>query len=114
MATSPGPVAVAGGLKFIALQAGGSHTCGIAADSSAYCWGANDKGQLGDSTTTDRTTPAAVTGGLKFTRLSAGRQHTCGVATDDRAYCWGSGGSGELGTGLKNDSSVPVQVAGQP
>jgi len=112
--TVPAPAAVAGGLTFRQLDAGGAHTCGIAADSSAVCWGINDRGQLGDSSTTDRHVPAPVAGGHKFLQISAGVQHTCGTATDGRVYCWGSGTSGELGTGLLNDSSVPVVVAGQP
>lgn len=114
MAGAASPVAVSGTLRFRALDAGGAHSCALATDSTAYCWGANDKGQLGDSSTADRTTPVAVTGGLKFVGISAGGQHTCGMATDGTAYCWGSGGSGELGTGLKNDSPAPLPVAGQP
>jgi alpha-tubulin suppressor-like RCC1 family protein len=57
------PVAVAGGLKFDAvLAAAGLFTCGVATGSRGYCWGENTHGQLGDGTTTDRSTPVAVVG----------------------------------------------------
>jgi alpha-tubulin suppressor-like RCC1 family protein len=110
----PAPAAVSGGVTYRMVDAGAYHTCGIAADSSAVCWGINDRGQLGDSSTTDRPVPTPVAGGHKFVQISAGFRHTCGAATDGRVYCWGAGTSGELGTGLLNDSSIPVVVAGQP
>ncbi|NBY46522.1 MAG: hypothetical protein EBQ56_01865 [Proteobacteria bacterium] len=37
------------------------HTCGLATGGTAYCWGGNDHGQLGDGTSgTDRLVPVAV------------------------------------------------------
>jgi alpha-tubulin suppressor-like RCC1 family protein len=71
-------------------------------------------GQLGDGTTTDRTSPVPVLGGLTFARVSAGNGHTCGVTTDGVAYCWGNNNYGQLGNGTTTNSSVPVKVAGQP
>ncbi len=41
------PQPVCGGLRFTLLEAGGGHTCGIATDGAAYCWGRHDVGQLG-------------------------------------------------------------------
>jgi alpha-tubulin suppressor-like RCC1 family protein len=58
------PVRVAGGLRFSGVSAAGvgSHTCGVTIGNLAYCWGNNNRGQLGDGTTTARTTPVAVAG----------------------------------------------------
>jgi alpha-tubulin suppressor-like RCC1 family protein len=52
--------AVGGGLTFVVLSAGGSHTCGVTPDGSVYCWGANASGQLGDGTLIDRSVPTRV------------------------------------------------------
>jgi alpha-tubulin suppressor-like RCC1 family protein len=38
------------------------HTCGIATDGFAYCWGANESGELGDGTTRDSPLPVKVAG----------------------------------------------------
>ena len=56
------PVAVKGGRAFVSLVAGQQHTCGLEAGTgTAWCWGWNDDGQLGDGTSgTDRSVPVAV------------------------------------------------------
>lgn len=42
------PVLVGGGaVKFRAVAAGYRHTCGIGTDNAIYCWGSNDRAQLG-------------------------------------------------------------------
>jgi alpha-tubulin suppressor-like RCC1 family protein len=98
------PVPVTG-FTFTALAVGGTigyygeHTCGLTADGTAYCWGYNKFGQLGDSTTTDRSSPVRVVGGHAFAALSVGDGHTCGLTADGTAYCWGLNYQGQLGTG---------------
>jgi alpha-tubulin suppressor-like RCC1 family protein len=98
-------------LSFRQITAGGHHTCGVALDHRAYCWGDNIFGQLGDGTRTGRLKPVLVRGGPRFLRLSAGTFHTCGVTTDDRAYCWGENADGELGNGTTDASRRPVAVS---
>ncbi|MFG0238188.1 hypothetical protein ACFVBI_23385, partial [Brevibacillus porteri] len=39
------------------LSAGGMHTLMVKEDGSVWAWGQNEKGQLGDGTTQNRTTP---------------------------------------------------------
>jgi len=56
------PVAVSGGLHFRLITVGDRHVCGLAADGRAYCWGANERGQLGDGTLTARASPTVVLG----------------------------------------------------
>ena len=60
-------MAVSGALTFTALVAGNGHTCGLVSGGTAYCWGDNDYGQLGDGTSgvngdtsANRTIPVAV------------------------------------------------------
>jgi Regulator of Chromosome Condensation (RCC1) repeat protein/regulator of chromosome condensation (RCC1) repeat-containing protein len=87
------PVLVSGqpplSLRFSFVSAGYVHTCAIHLSDSAWCWGNNDNGRLGNGTTTESPWPTPVQGGLSFRRISAGGYHTCGVTTGSRAYCWG-------------------------
>ena len=107
--------------SFIAVSAGQEHTCGLTTDSTAYCWGSNEYGQLGAPSDTTcvrddrivacRMRPSAVVGGLKFLQISAGGRHTCGLAIDGRIHCWGDNLRGGLGDPAFRDSPVPIPVA---
>jgi len=111
-ALSTRPVLVAGELTFRSLSAGHYHTCGVAADGTAYCWGDNGSGELGDGSTSGTRHPVRVAGSLTFAVVSAGHYHTCGVTTEGVAYCWGGNSEGELGNGTTRDSDTPLRVAG--
>ncbi len=108
------PVPAEVGYDFVAVTAARDHTCGLAADGRAYCWGWNLAGQLGTGTKDDEphSLPSPVAGDLHFTAISTGTGHTCAVTADGAAYCWGSGVIGRLGTGTDRDSFTPAPVAG--
>lgn len=104
------------GKTLVAVAAGDSHSCALATTGAVYCWGANSSGQLGDGTTTPRTTPVAVDAGgalagRKVTQISAGRSHTCAVTSDGAAFCWGLNAHGQLGDGTTTNRATPVAVA---
>jgi len=105
------PFPVAGGLSFAQLTAGDAHTCGLTSNGSAWCWGNNAYGQLGDSSFTSRNAPVAVSTGVKFASIEAGDSHTCGLTSGGAAWCWGRNNSGQLGDGTTAPSrSTPVAV----
>ncbi len=93
------------------VAAGGGHSCTLVAN-KAYCWGGNDKGQLGDGDIERRVSPAAIAGDLEFTSLASGQMHTCGVTRGGEAYCWGSNDRGQLGDATTTSRNTPVRVAG--
>jgi alpha-tubulin suppressor-like RCC1 family protein len=94
------------------IAAGNAHSCGLTGNGAAYCWGANDVGQLGSGVSASSSTPVAVEGNRSYVTLVAGADHTCGLTSDGRAYCWGRNDDGELGNGSFYSSSVPTLVAG--
>jgi len=92
------------GGSFTLLAAGGEHTCGLASDGSAWCWGLDDSGQLGNDDELDnkgKPVPVdmSVMDGATFVDLAAGGFHTCGITDDGKAWCWGIDTFGQLGHG---------------
>ncbi len=108
--------ATVGTVRFKSVTVGGSHACALSTTDTAYCWGADGNGQLGDARHINSTTPIPLAVNfetLKWSRLSAGESHTCGLTVGGTAYCWGSNEAGQLGTGSTTlDSDTPAAVAG--
>ncbi|MEI6624232.1 MAG: hypothetical protein WCP28_20270 [Actinomycetes bacterium] len=108
------PVKVAG------LAAGASSvttsngtTCAVVTPGAAHCWGFNNKGQLGNDSTTDSAIPVAVVGlPAQAKRITTGNQTTCAVVAPGNAYCWGDNEVGQLGNGTEASSTSPVPVRG--
>ena len=76
-----------GGWKLVA--AGDGQTCGIAKTGLLYCWGKNDRGQLGDGSQLPHSTPAQILSDSMFAAVTAGTLSSCGVTVSGVAYCWG-------------------------
>lgn len=109
---NPVPLAVVGGHEFVSIAAGTAHTCALNTDGTAYCWGGNSVGSLGDGTTERSSSPVPVAGGLALTRLVARNSQTCGLTSAGRAYCWGWNAYGQLGDGTNTSRHEPVPVTG--
>jgi alpha-tubulin suppressor-like RCC1 family protein len=108
------PVSVVGGFtNWIQVSAGLSHSLGLRANGTAWGWGLNTYGQLGDGTSTSRVSPVSVVGGFTdWTQVSAGFRHSVGVRANGTAWSWGNGTSGILGDGQTFYRSSPVSVVG--
>jgi alpha-tubulin suppressor-like RCC1 family protein len=99
------------GVSAVPLAAGDDQSCQITGGGT-YCWGANDLGQLGDGTTTDRLVPTPVAGGHTFVAVSLGVTHGCALTAQGQAFCWGDNSSGALGDGTTTSTTTPVAVSG--
>jgi len=113
--STPTAVSLAAGTTATIVSAGkGDQTCAIV-DNGVKCWGYNDKGQLGDGTTTQSTTPLNVDlgSGRTATDIAAGGFHSCAILDDGTVKCWGSNQYGSLGTGdrVYSTDNLPTAVA---
>jgi alpha-tubulin suppressor-like RCC1 family protein len=110
---TPGAVLLPSGIKGQAIFAttDGSSFFLQTTDYKVYAWGRNDRGQLGDGTTTDRSTPVPVMGIGSSLQLATGTSHACAMNSDWVIQCWGGNSSGQLGDGTFVDRPTPVTVA---
>jgi alpha-tubulin suppressor-like RCC1 family protein len=86
---------------------------GVQANGTAWAWGGNSAGSLGDGTTTNTSSPVSVVGGFTdWTQVSAGSNHSLELKSNGIAYAWGSGQDGKLGDDTVVAKSSPVLVVG--
>ncbi len=110
------PTRIVGVDQVRAIAVGGEaaiHACAIDDGESTarvWCWGANGEGQLGDGTTSRRTSAVWVPLPDAPTVVATGRAHTCAVAAG-RVYCWGRNIEGQLGDGTSERRLRPTEVA---
>ena len=81
--------------RFDTVSGGFGHTCALRGG-RAFCWGRNDRGQLGSARADDvcegvpcNVLPVRVEDIENFSSIAAGGDHTCGIA-GGALYCWGS------------------------
>ncbi|HOX46527.1 MAG TPA: hypothetical protein PK668_23185 [Myxococcota bacterium] len=96
----------------VQIDSGSYHTCAIVSDGTAWCWGRNVSGQVGDGTTIHCPLPVTVSGLAHAVEISAGYGHSCALLTDGTVQCWGLNQAGQLGDGTPMSSLTPVAVSG--
>lgn len=108
------PVDVKNLSNVLSLAAGEDHTCATVKDGSAFCWGNDFYGQLGNGATTgDQLLPVPVNNiGFSFGAVSAGNFHTCALTAGGGVFCWGLNDYGQVGDGTFLNRDAPVGVHG--
>ena len=71
------------------LALGDAFGCALSVTGTAYCWGADTSGQLGDGGTSASRVPVPVSGSLTFRQIAADGQFACGLTSTRDLYCWG-------------------------
>lgn len=104
-----------------ALTAGFGSTCAVV-KGGVMCWGLNDHGQLGDTTTTNSSyavTALAVGSGAKSVSMGytigvgTGNEHVCAIALGG-VLCWGSNDHKQATGGASADILAPAYLATIP
>jgi alpha-tubulin suppressor-like RCC1 family protein len=84
-------------------------SCLLASNSSLWCWGKNNFGQIGDGTTEDREIPVKILEDVEDFAL--GRSH-CAVKKTKELFCWGENElDGAVGNGSLKNEPLPVKVS---
>lgn len=104
--TTPGAVT---GLSDVVKVAGGrEHVLALRSDGTVMAWGHNDKGQVGDGTTTAiRGEPVSVAGLANVKDIGTGHYHSLAVRTDGTVWVWGFNSLGQLGDGTTTNRTRP-------
>ena len=90
------------------VEAGYFHSLIIDKNGVLWACGDNFFGQLGDGTTTNRTTPVKVMSDVKS--MSAGWSHSLILKDDGSLWACGGNWNGQLGDGTTTDRKSPVKV----
>ena len=112
------PVDMSGALAgktVVATSVGGSHSLALCSDGTLTAWGYNNKGQLGNNSTSNSQVPVLVNhggvlAGKTIIAISAGYAGSLALCSDGTLAAWGTGGYGQLGNGSTTNSNVPVLV----
>ncbi|OGQ04081.1 MAG: hypothetical protein A3F82_07035 [Deltaproteobacteria bacterium RIFCSPLOWO2_12_FULL_44_12] len=87
-------------------------------DETVWAWGANDGGQIGDNSTTQRNSPVQVHGAgnvgflTDVTAVAIGNYQTLALKSDGTLWAWGWNAYGEVGDNSTTQRNTPVQVHG--
>jgi alpha-tubulin suppressor-like RCC1 family protein len=101
---------IATGHYWIDVSVGQDHMLGIDQLGNAWAWGKNDRGQLGDGTTTAHAGPVMVSGGHKFQMIEAGGKFSVGLDKQGKIWSWGKNSLGQLGDGTQTQRLTPVRT----
>lgn len=110
---SPTLVTDLDGHTFKSVSAGGwYHSLALTDEGTIYACGDNSSGQLGDGTTTNRSTPTLVPSlsNQTITAVLAGIDHSLALTNSGAVYAWGWNGYGQLGDGTTTKRNTPTLV----
>lgn len=104
------PVQVSNLTDVASISAGVTHSLAARNDGTAWSWGYNRYGELGDGTTTSSSLPVLMSSLSGVRAVAGGFYHSLMVKGDGTVWACGRNNYGQLGNGTLTDSLLPVQV----
>lgn len=102
---------VTGGNNWKQVECGDYETYALKTDGTLWCWGSNSYGQLGDNTTTHRSSPVqTISIGTNWKQISERSSNVAAIKTDGTLWMWGINHAGQLGDNTTIRKSSPVQT----
>lgn len=92
------------------ISTGSYHSIAIKTDGTAWGWGLNILGQLGDGTNTDKITPTQIDINTDWSQIASGWSYTLAIKTDGTLWAWGANNLGQLGDGSNTNNNAPIQI----
>jgi alpha-tubulin suppressor-like RCC1 family protein len=92
---------------------GNSHSLNIKTDGTLWAWGSNEKGQLGDGTVVNRSSPVQIGSKTDWVICAGGVHHSMAINDTGQLWGWGNntyGSVGIIGDGTTTKRSSPVQI----
>jgi alpha-tubulin suppressor-like RCC1 family protein len=109
------PIQISSLSNIIKISAGGesynAHSLFQKNDGTVWACGKNSWGQLGDGTTTNKTTPIQINTLSNIISISAGGYHSLFLKNDGTVWACGYNISGQLGDGTTTYKSIPIQIS---
>ncbi|MFE7469304.1 Ig-like domain repeat protein [Streptomyces sp. NPDC057499] len=108
---TPIEVDLPAGVTITQIAVSNSSSFALTSDGRILAWGSNERGTLGDGTTTNRTRPVEtlLPDGVTATDVDGGL-HGVAATSDGRVFAWGANHEGQVGDGTTTDRLTPVPI----
>jgi len=98
------------GVRIVQVSAYQDHALALDSDGGVWSWGRGHRGQLGDGTMSDRSTPSPLSVGVAAASVTAGQEQSFAVTVEGNVLAWGANDRGQLGDGTMSDRADPVSI----
>jgi alpha-tubulin suppressor-like RCC1 family protein len=98
------------GTLWKALAFGRSQGLAVRGDGTLWGWGGNANGEVGNGTTTLKSSPVQIGTDSKWVAVAASASHSFGLKADGTLWGWGENYDSQLGEGTQNQHNSPVQI----
>ena len=106
------PAPVMGLTNVVAITGGAYHSLALKDDGTAWSWGKNSQGCLGNGTSSgNQTAPGQVINLNHIIAVAAGNSHSLALKSDETVWSWGDNSAGQLGINTSSGRSLsPVRT----